>query len=224
MSIVISMKFSPLLLIVTLVLLNCQFNENKEARAFFCDKLDLSDAKVGNIPFVNSKEYVYNKFGKPSSIRDSCASTSVLYKQGYHHYTCLLYDELNGVEFKLIDDTIFVFRINFKETTLPVIIEDKEYSQNTTLVELVKDCAYLQKRINAGASSAVYDKQDWIYIGETEDKSRKAHRNVMEMRFEKGKLVYLEYDWQPAYTEQEWEQYLSDKQELEENGYIDMNR
>jgi len=203
-------------LIVILLLTSCKSDNNSTRSANFCDKLDMSKANLGDIPFILSYNSLRHKIGEPSLIRDSCASTGIAYAQGYNYYNCLEFDNVPGVVFKRYGDTVFIFSIDFESVNKQVNINEKILNKFFTLDQLVKECDTLKNRINRGASlDAILNNLDYVAIRETEDNRRKRWKNKIELLFKNNKLVTLLYDWQPMYSQQEWKNYLKVKNELE---------
>ncbi len=208
------MKYCIFLICGVFLINSC--NEWKIQDNCFCEKFDPFTAKIGTISFVSDYLSLVNKLGEPSIKKDSCSSTSILFKQGYHYYDCLEFSSLPGVTFNLYKDTVFVSSINFQSIKEYVMIGNKKINHDMTIEKLVGECPNLQDRINKGASSAAFDSLKWIYIKETEDNRRKGRKNELELRFRDEKLVILIYDWQPSYTKQQWENYLRIKKTLDQ--------
>lgn len=210
--IVIEMNYRSILILLVFFL-QCKISKNTQPR--ICDQLDLTTAKIGEISFVSYYPELLEELGSPILRLDSCASTSILYKQGFHHYDCLEFEKLSGVRFNLYKDTIFVSSVDFSLIEVPIIIEGLEMSNETLLSEIIQDCTSLAQRLNKGVSSAQFEGQDWIYIKESTDIRHKGRKNELELRFENKKLIKLFYDWQPSYNLKEWNNYLITKKELD---------
>ena len=199
-------------LIIVIVFISCAGKKKTIVQNDICETLIVSNLTIDNFPFVAEYSMVVKKFGEPSVIKDSCANTAVLYKQGFNSYACLEFANLPGVIYKLIADTAFVYSVDFDKCDSDISINGEVIDTTLNIRELIANCDNIKNRVNKGKSlEAILNNYDYIELEEKTDLRNKPRTNKLEMLFSSSNLKLIYYDWQPAYSENEWKNFIKVK-------------
>ncbi len=178
--------------------------------------ISLEKAELLNMPLNISK----NEFDKQEStyyISDSCSSTSIKYKQGQIYFDCINFKDNNGLQYRLAGDTVSLYLIDFEVFTEELSLEEISLSSSTTLDAFRNALSLHDLKLNEAAAFP-YNQQGMrgIYLNDAGLHTQRPAPHYLRVWFRNDSLKGLEYNWQPAYSKQQWQEYLRLKKELYE--------
>lgn len=178
---------------------------------------DITLTQETYLPIVNSKSYFLEKFGAPIEKVDSCASKSLAFRQGKRYYSCLKFKQLNGIQVREISDTMFIYRVDFSVFSDSLKFDNLNLSRYTNLKEMVDHCTILNMNLNKHKDlAAILNGTDYLELDEITYKESRPRSNKVELLFDSIGLKLLIYNWEPAYSQMEWKNYIKVKNSLDQ--------
>jgi len=200
-----------ILIVAVLSIFSC-VSKSKKNDIKLIPLINLDNAKIDNVPAVGPI-YQFNKLKDGGyDMNKSCSSKSIYYKQGEVVFDCISFPLLPGVVFRQIDDTIALYKINFAEFEKTVLVNDFKFNKGTIFSDVQE---YVSKdKLELSESAAFpYNSEGMIglYLDQSGPYPNRPWPFNVRLIFRNDSLKHFEYDWYPAYSDEEWKNYLAVK-------------
>jgi hypothetical protein len=170
--------------------------------------IEMSKATINGNSIISPIEKIKSIYGKPKEIKEDCSIIPIHNNQGEKTYDCWIYDSEWSMVFKIDKDQAFLGFFNFEEKNMKIETPQISLSKNTTIKEIKKVFPISYSHRNIGAHHLQTEEGfQWIYLIDDLPKERKPHPNKVELIFKDGYLKQIEYQWQPIYSEKQWDKY-----------------
>ncbi len=181
------------------------------------DTLDFKHAVFGMSPTFFSKADRDSLYGIPDEYIDTCARHAIRYEQGEVSLSCAIYDSTWSLVINEFEDQAFIERIKFKYRTETLKTPQYSFNRNTTLKDIKNNFPNSYQFLNLGLGYYEEGCPYWVIIAVNDELPRKPHKDYITLYFDEQKLLYeLEYNWNPQFTEVQFETFQKQEKERKE--------
>ena len=186
-------------------------NEGWTVDQFQPESLEISKAKFEGYPILLTPELLIEIKGEPSIITEECASMPII-PQGQIYYDCWYYDENGQIGYQILNETAYLYYLNFDNKNLVIETPKINLSHKTKLTDLKKIFPNSYSNRNIGSGSLPRDEYEWVYLNDDLFVDKLTPQSKVELVFKKGKLSHYIYMQEPKYTIEQVEKYLKRKE------------
>jgi len=179
-------------------------------------QLDLEGSLIGSCPIVTNFENFSNLISGNIQVIDSCATSSVQFKQGKIYYDCLSYENWSGVRFRRVGNEVSLYDVDFRLSDLKLVTNKFTFSSQTNLSNLQE--LFPNEEVTLSETAAFpYNEEGMLglFLDQAGDYGNRPSPPLIRVWFRNDSLMGLEYNWQPEYTENQWEKYLNEKSRID---------